>query len=120
MTDRFISPGTPPTEAQAELLITLGEECNEVAVRISKALRFGLDEVQPGQGLTNVARISGELRDVVTLVNVCIAAGIPFPVGYDAEAQLQKLDKLRRFFQIEENVALVEDMLRRRGVEDDD
>ena len=122
MTDRFISPGPRPTEAQTELLIALAEECNEVAVRISKALRFGLDEVQPGQGLTNVARISHELRDVVTLVNVCTYSDIPLSEEtiYGPEEQLRKLYRLSRFFQIEENATLVRDMLRRYGVEVDD
>lgn len=46
------------------LLIILAEECNEVAQRCSKALRFGLYEKQPGQDKTNAYRIIEELSDL--------------------------------------------------------
>ena len=39
------------------LLVILAEECVETAQRVSKALRFGLYEIQPAQELTNVERI---------------------------------------------------------------
>lgn len=48
-----------------ELLLTqLAEECAEVAQRVSKALRFGLEEIQPGQSLNNAERIVEELIDL--------------------------------------------------------
>lgn len=46
------------------LLSCLAEECCEVGQRVSKALRFGLAEVQAGQPLTNAERIAEELRDL--------------------------------------------------------
>lgn len=46
------------------LLVCLAEECSEVVQRITKALGFGLDEVQPGQEFTNSQRIGQELIDV--------------------------------------------------------
>jgi NTP pyrophosphatase (non-canonical NTP hydrolase) len=46
------------------LLITLAEECLEVAHRCSKALRFGLDDVEPGEEETNREKIAQELDDV--------------------------------------------------------
>ncbi len=46
------------------LLICLSEECAEVAQRVSKALRFGLEEVQPEQHETNADRIVEELADL--------------------------------------------------------
>jgi NTP pyrophosphatase (non-canonical NTP hydrolase) len=49
------------------LLSILGEECAEVAQRTSKAARFGMDEVQPGQALTNEERIWQELNDLVAV-----------------------------------------------------
>lgn len=49
------------------LLTILAEECAEVAQRASKALRFGLGEVQPGQGLTNAERIVGEVTDLLAV-----------------------------------------------------
>lgn len=49
---------------QEHLLTILAEECNEVAQRASKALRFGLFEVQSGQYFSNAERVFRELRDV--------------------------------------------------------
>ena len=49
------------------LLTILAEECAEVAQRASKALRFGLDEQQSGQELTNAERIAGEMDDLVAV-----------------------------------------------------
>ncbi|HWL50792.1 MAG TPA: hypothetical protein VNQ90_00045 [Chthoniobacteraceae bacterium] len=50
---------------EEHLLTILAEECMEVAQRCSKALRFGLDEVQPGQSLTNSQRITEEFGDLL-------------------------------------------------------
>lgn len=47
------------------LLVILSEECSEVAQRCSKALRFGLEEIQPGQDKTNAQRIMDEINDLV-------------------------------------------------------
>lgn len=46
------------------LLWVLAEECAEVAQRASKAARFGMDEVQPGQELTNEERLWQEMNDL--------------------------------------------------------
>ena len=50
------------------LLICVAEECNEVAQRVSKALRFGLTEVQAGQNRTNAERIMDEFADLTTVL----------------------------------------------------
>lgn len=52
------------------LLSCLAEECAEVAQRVSKALRFGLTEVQPGQPLTNAQRIGQEFHDLLAVVEM--------------------------------------------------
>ncbi len=52
------------------LLSCLAEECAEVAQRVSKALRFGLDEVQPGQDFTNAQRIGQEFHDLLAVVEM--------------------------------------------------
>ncbi|RDT14077.1 hypothetical protein, partial [Escherichia coli] len=53
-----------PLNETQYLLDVLSEECNEIAVRASKAIRFGLDEIQPGQSLTNAQRLALELDDL--------------------------------------------------------
>jgi hypothetical protein len=49
------------------LLTMVAEECAEVAQRCSKALRFGLSEVQPGQDKTNAQRIMDEVNDFIAV-----------------------------------------------------
>lgn len=58
------------------LLTTLSEECSEVAKCVSKSLRFGLNEVQPGHLLNNSDRIKEEFLDLVAVYEMCIDAGI--------------------------------------------
>lgn len=48
---------------ELNLIITM-EELAEAAQRCSKQLRFGRDEVQPGQDLANHVRLREELLDV--------------------------------------------------------
>lgn len=47
------------------LLTILAEECAEVAQRVTKALRFGLTEIQPGQDKSNADRINEEMGDLL-------------------------------------------------------
>jgi hypothetical protein len=58
------------------LLTILGEECVEVAQRCSKALRFGVDEAEPGQKYTNADRIMRELADVRGVVEMLGEDGV--------------------------------------------
>lgn len=80
------------------ILVTAIEECAEVSQRLTKALRFGLDEVQPvetgGDGVTaNRARISYEVDD---LLGVLELLGIEY--GDPARITAKKV-KVRRFMQ---------------------
>jgi len=52
------------------LLTQLMEECNEVAQRCSKAIRFGMDEKQVDQEETNFERIVYELQDLVAVADM--------------------------------------------------
>ena len=45
-------------------LCVVAEECDEVGQRCMKALRFGMDEIQPGQQLTNSERFWREVEDL--------------------------------------------------------
>ena len=52
------------------ILTCVAEESNEVGQRACKALRFGLEEVQPGQELplTNWDRMLGEYHDLQAMI----------------------------------------------------
>lgn len=78
------------------LLSCLAEECAEVSQRVSKALRFGLTEVQPGQPLTNAERIADELVDLLAVVGMLESEGV-LDVPRDPVAINRKKDKVRRF-----------------------
>lgn len=52
---------------EEHLLTILAEECSEVAQRASKAIRFGLLEIEPGQPKTNAERIMDELNDLIAV-----------------------------------------------------
>lgn len=83
---------------RAEHLLTcLAEECAEVSQRVSKALRFGLSEVQPGQCKDNARRIADELGDLYAVALILANEGI-IPL---AEAPLTaKLEKIESFMEI--------------------
>ncbi len=67
------------------LLTCLAEEAVEVAQRATKALRFGCDEVQPGQGLSNTRRIRQELNDLIAVAEMLEEAGVlVLPLEVDA------------------------------------
>lgn len=52
------------------LLSKLAEECNEAAQRCMKAQQFGPNQVQIGQNMTNVERVTYELNDVYAMVDM--------------------------------------------------
>lgn len=58
------------------LLVIAMEECDEVSQRISKALRFSLQEIQPGQELNNAQRIQQEFTDLYAVMLMLHEEGI--------------------------------------------
>jgi NTP pyrophosphatase (non-canonical NTP hydrolase) len=88
---------------QEHLLTILAEECAEVAQRASKALRFGLGEVQPGQSLTNAERIVGELTDLFSVVSMLVDEEHINLCG-SAAAEQAKRAKVEKFLQLSEQL----------------
>ena len=60
---------------QEYLLVCLGEECDEVALQASKALRFGMGDHEPGKIATNETRILQELSDLMAVVEMLQESG---------------------------------------------
>jgi len=84
------------------LLTQAASECNEVAHRITKALHFGLDEVQPGQlgePENNAERIVGEYIDLLASVEMLIEdAALTMPSAPTVRALiLKKKAKVEHF-----------------------
>lgn len=73
------------------LLTIAAEECNEVAQRISKALRFGLTEIQPGQAYTNAERVLHEFADLCAAIETLEQEGHlgKIEVRKDFEARIE-------------------------------
>lgn len=85
------------------LLTILAEECAEVAQRVSKAIRFGLTEVQPGQPLTNAKRIEHEMLDLLAAWNMLAREGAfpdacgPNEAAVRMEAKAEKVERFLAF-----------------------
>lgn len=80
------------------LLTVLAEECAEVAQRASKAIRFGLDEVQPGQELNNARRLTDELNDLMVVIHM-LSQETSFNPYFPLEKQEDKRAKIEKFYQ---------------------
>lgn len=79
------------------LLICLIEECAEIIQRVCKAIRFGLDEVQPGQELNNLERIGQEVDDfqgIATMLDTHCDLRV---LHFNDTAIQQKIQKVQRF-----------------------
>lgn len=79
------------------LLTILAEECAEVAQRAAKALRFGLEEVQPGQEATNAERLLAELVDLDAVIGLCVEEGLIDDPHEQESSYERKLEKVERF-----------------------
>ena len=79
------------------LLLHLAEECNEVAQRVSKILRFGIDEVQKGHTENNRRRLEMEITDWVAVHEMLMDAGVVSePRSSDIKAKKEKVRKFRK------------------------
>lgn len=96
----YKSPCPLPTAHEQELLVILIEECSEVQKRATKALRFGIDEYQPGQPLNNAQRLGLEIGDVSQMVDQLMATGVVSPV-WIAKGSAAKQKQLAKYMQTE-------------------
>lgn len=77
------------------LLTILAEECLEVGQRATKALRFGLAEVQPDQALSNAERIIEEYDDLLGVMEMLHDRGL-LPASRPERIAAKK-EKVTRF-----------------------
>lgn len=82
------------------LLTIIAEECAEIAQRASKAARFGLSEVEPGQDLTNAERIFYEFEDLRAVLTM-LKWERDFPIfDIDSyECRVEKEKKVEKFLE---------------------
>jgi hypothetical protein len=86
-------------------LVKLSEECNEVAQRCTKALRFGMEEIQAIQELTNAARIRGEMAGLMAAYDKLVRMGVlEYPKTHEIHDASTKKDK---YFEYSKKVGTV-------------
>lgn len=92
------------TETQHNLT-KLAEECVEVAQRCTKAIRFGMDEVQPEQSLTNADRIRQEMAGLQAAYEKLVHRGLlTYPSDEEINTASLKQDK---YFEYSKKVGMV-------------
>lgn len=90
------------------LLTIVGEEAVEVAQRAAKALRFGLEEVQPGQDLTNLQRLMGEVYDLLGALEM-LHEDVGRRMGIDLDAIAAKKAKVENFLAYSRELGTLQD-----------
>lgn len=88
------------------VLCVVAEECDEVGQRCMKALRFGIDETQPGQPLTNEDRIWQEVSDLQGALEMLIE--LRGGGNITREAVDAKKAKVRRFMRYSEELGCLQ------------
>lgn len=79
------------------LLVILMEECAEVSKVCAKALRFGLDDIEPGKQTPNRELLNHEMGDLMGAFRMLAEFGLVEPV---AASQLDaKISRINKFFQ---------------------
>ena len=88
------------------LLTILAEECNETAQRVSKAIRFTPEEIQPDQDLTNAERIVYEFNDIVAVMEILKDEGV-FDTVIDRGAIEKKKEKVSKYLDYSKQVGTI-------------
>lgn len=84
------------------LLTVLAEECAEVAQRTSKALRFGINEIEPDQPHTNAQRIFFEMVDLMAVYGLLEMEKLVPAIGSaqgEVAAKVAKVEKYLAYAQ---------------------
>jgi len=109
--DRFISPAGPATAREREITEIVVEECAEIVLcaefirqapkviqRGTKLLRFGPEEIQPGQPHSNAYRLGLEIGDLLEIVDMAVREGLVSQEAIDA-GRANKKRQLAKFMQ---------------------
>lgn len=89
------------------LLVTLMEECSEVAKAASKILRAGPDSTVPGRSTTNLQELQAELDDLQGVLYELRANGLDVAVRNPA-AVVKKREKLRHYIGVSRQLGFVQ------------
>jgi len=91
----------PTSSAENELLDILIEEAAEVQIRATKLKRFGPKEIQPGQELNNIERLSMEIGDLLFMIDLASKHGL-VSTEYIESGKESKHKQLKKFLKHQE------------------
>lgn len=81
----------------AEECAEISEQASRIAIRASKALRFGLDEVQAGEIRNNAVRLYAELGELLAVAELAMDLGLITPDDIDRKKEkVEKYKELSR------------------------
>lgn len=89
------------------LLILLIEECAEIIHRSCKAIRFGMEEVQPGQELNNKTRLQMEMLNHAVVTELLLQEGIIRPFGMPSEIDAKRV-KIQKYMLYSQKCGILE------------
>ena len=89
------------------LLWLISEESNELAQRASKAARFGINEIQEGQKLTNYARLKYEANDLLAVLEM-LCDELKVSSILDGKAIKLKKEKVEKYLEYSRKLGLLE------------
>jgi hypothetical protein len=92
------------------LMICIIEEHAEVIQRLTKAIRFGMNEIQPGQEFDNKYRISYELAQLNASIDTLLEEidhNAFYSTDYDKHFQ-EKKKKLKKYMQYSQQLGILE------------
>lgn len=96
--ERYVSTHEKLTPYEREILTILQEECAELIVYISKAIRFGLGDGYPGDTETNYEAIGREIGDIDALVHLAMQNDL-YCNGARTNAAKNKVERLKKYMQ---------------------
>ena len=88
------------------LLTCLSEECAEISQRCTKALRFGLNEVQKDQDLDNLERLNYELNDLIGVIEILNENGIVININNRESIKLKK-EKIIKYMEYSKEIGIL-------------
>jgi len=92
------------------LLVILAEECNEVGQRATKALRFGVNEIQPGTSNENNAeRLKYEYNDLIAIVEILQEEGVLPPEMFSREMIDKKKERVKYFLEYSKKIGTLQE-----------
>ena len=90
------------------LLTKLAEECNETAQRASKAIVFGLDDIQDGQHKDNNTRLVEEFCHIVAYLELLEEEGFMYINRAFMEKEVEKKkEELKKWYQFSVDKGMV-------------